>query len=526
MANRDIFVLRESFAEFDDAYQTLIVPYLDFFGFPYREVRAEELSADCALILTGADALGAERVRAAVQAGAGLVCFADARRGAASEITFEKEQYITALHQPGEVRALYAPILSGGNAPLAGGEVLLRAGKYPLLEIARLGKGKVAFWHSYGWMSHRKLGPLHGMDDVLWRSIVWAARKPFVMQGMPPMLGMRVDDVWGAWSELSPENPLLWVEIAQSYGLKPWLGVFVDNIDARSAEKVRDYVKAGQASAFPHAFSGCEWVDTELPEHWAYLNHTDGPYSDEEMRENARRAKAWFDAHDIPISKYALGHYYEVGKNALPYLREWGCEFIGMHMKPDTPYQSGADWLMAGPYRKYERDVLSAPRPVYYGDYVFDRAFFNCVTEIRDVCDYEWAPSSQVEYTIQNGIAQVRRALDSMCPAVLFTHESCWIQRMTPKTWKRSLDGIFEAIAEYQPELLTMDEICGYARAKHDATICAAEVKENKLQLQLVGQNDRETRCYVFTEDENGKISAKLAAIPQLSGAQTVALAF
>ena len=118
MANRDIFVLRESFAELDDAYQTLIVPYLDFFGFPYREVRAEELTADCALILAGADALGAERVRAAVQAGAGLVCFADARRGAASEITFEKEQYITALHQPGEVRALYAPMSE--NASTAG----------------------------------------------------------------------------------------------------------------------------------------------------------------------------------------------------------------------------------------------------------------------------------------------------------------------------------------------------------------------------------------------------------------------
>ena len=38
-------------------------------------------------------------------------------------------------------------------------------------------------------------GPMYGLDDLVWRSLVWAARKPFVMQGMPPLVTMRVDDV-------------------------------------------------------------------------------------------------------------------------------------------------------------------------------------------------------------------------------------------------------------------------------------------------------------------------------------------
>ena len=37
-------------------------------------------------------------------------------------------------------------------------------------------------------------GQFQGIDDLVWRGIVWAARKPFVMRGMPPFISMRVDD--------------------------------------------------------------------------------------------------------------------------------------------------------------------------------------------------------------------------------------------------------------------------------------------------------------------------------------------
>ena len=523
MEKRNILVIRDSFSDFDHAYEKFLIPYLDFLGFPYEEASAKTDLSDSALILAGASAISNDKVQAAVRTGTGLVCFANAGTGTEAEkIEIQSMHYITELHKEHELRTLYAPMRVDTAVSLEGGKTLVSAGSDPLLEVASCGAGKIALWHSMAWMSHKVLGPIHGMDDILWRSIVWAAKKPFVMQGMPPMIGMRVDDVWGAWREMSSDNPLLWVEIAQSYGIKPWLGVFTDNIDEISTAKVREYTKEGTATAFPHAFVGCEWVDTDLPEHWIYFNHDNGPYTDEQMRKNADRAKAWFDKNDIPISKYALGHYYETGSNALPYLQEWGCEFIGIHMNTDTPYRSGDNWIQAGPYRKYESDVLSAPRPVYYGDYVFDGRFFNCVTEIRDVCGYEWAPTSQVQFTIEHGIEQVRRALDSMCPAVLFTHESSWIQRMTPKTWRKSLEGVLTAVKDYEPEFLTMDEICRYARAKHDVTIQAAAIKENKLQLQLVGKNDMDTKCYVFCEEADGSIVSKLAPIPQVDGEQTL----
>ena len=38
------------------------------------------------------------------------------------------------------------------------------------------------------------LGHAMGLDAFFWRAIVWAARKPFVAQMMPPYVTIRVDD--------------------------------------------------------------------------------------------------------------------------------------------------------------------------------------------------------------------------------------------------------------------------------------------------------------------------------------------
>ena len=65
-------------------------------------------------------------------------------------------------------------------------------------------------WGSYDWMVSTVLGPVDGLDDLVWRGVVWAARKPFVMRGMPNLVTMRVDDVSG---------PFWWVHLRQSGGL-------------------------------------------------------------------------------------------------------------------------------------------------------------------------------------------------------------------------------------------------------------------------------------------------------------------
>ena len=103
---------------------------------------------------------------------------------------------------------------------------------------------------------------------------------------------------------------------------------------------------------------------------------------------------------------------------------------------------------------------------MYYADYLefpnnreLDKKLFNCITEIRDVRGYELKPTNEVENTIDSGVRQLRRAIQSSVPAVLFTHESCWIQRITVENWEAEMDGIYKGIEDLNPVFETMDNI-------------------------------------------------------------------
>ena len=380
MSNRNIVIPIKVNTHGYREYSGLIRPYLDVFGMPYDEVEVsdlpERLKKGAALILLSQPGLilsdeASKAIMASVKEGVGLVCtdnaslcndafgdickFSDVPRADSGEkICFKENHYITRHHDAEETINLYSGENFYTSVHLKDGNMLVKIGTAPLLEVCEYCGSKIALWNTMCWVKPEVLGPVHGMDDVFRNTIVWAAKKPFAMKGMPPFVGMRVDDVWGAWRDKSPENPLLWIDISNKYGLKPWLGVFQDNTNEKTVSLIKKYVDDGIATAFPHAFAGCEWVASDVPEHWAYFDHRKSrPWSDEIMAENAARIKSWYDENEIEISKVALPHYYETGENALKYFVEWGCEFIGIHMPPDASYSSGAK-LACGPYRKHQ----------------------------------------------------------------------------------------------------------------------------------------------------------------------------
>lgn len=535
MNNRNIVIPVKYDTHGYRTYCELIRPYLDVFGMPYDEVESsslpERLRDGAALILLAQPGLilsedVARAIMSYAESGIGIVCtdpsqlsnpafdslrtFADMPSPVSGDaILFDEAHYITRYHTIGETIHLYAPETMYLNTHLKNSTQLASLGGSPLLEIAEYNGAKIALWTSVAWIKTDILGPVHGMDDVFRNTIVWAAKKPFAMKGMPPFVGMRVDDVWGAWRDKSPKNPLLWIEISNKYGLKPWLGVFQDNTNEKTIEYIKKYVDSGIATAFPHAFAGCEWVASDIPEHWAYFDHRNSrPWSDEVMAENAARIKAWYDENEIKISKVALPHYYETGENALEYFVDWGCEFIGVHMPPDASYFSGAK-LSCGPYRKYSQLPCGASRPVYFADYLvfphnpkIDTKLFNCVTEIRDVRGYEFSPTNDVESTIESGVTQLRRAILSSVPAVLFTHESKWIQRITIENWEAEMSAITDGIRDLDPIYETLDNICRYVRANAGIKILNAEVLGNDILLTLDGESDIQTKYIVFTETD------------------------
>jgi len=231
-----------------------VLPYLDHFGIPYQnwDVNRTPLPANLgeyALVVIAhpqidprGHQLPRQRLLEAVKTGTGLVTFDPAfglvRKPAhlkskatgspatsllqqtsqsqtgietpAAAVIFTQPHAITSRHASGETLTLTAPLRLH---PISGDEILLVTDGAPLLTVTSLGAGRIVQWATTDWMDTHFLGPLGGLDDVLWRSLVWAGRKPFLLRGLPPLVTMRVDDV-AATGHLWGQSPLWWVRTA------------------------------------------------------------------------------------------------------------------------------------------------------------------------------------------------------------------------------------------------------------------------------------------------------------------------
>ena len=375
---------------------------------------------------------------------------------------------------------------------------LATTGGTPFLAVRNSGQGRAVQWGSYNWMSVSVKGPIYGLDDLVWRGMAWAARKPFIMQGMPPFLTMRVDDESG---------PFDWIHVANEVGIKPWAGIFLSNIDEAEAADLSALVNAGQATTAIHAFNGA-WF------YWAQ--------SDTQIATNFAYGTQWHQSHNIPISKYVLPHYYQFGSNAFAGLDGWGVECVGTQMNPDQGY--GAAWIMNGPYRTYETGSSSSAIPGYYADYMtipghpeFNNRFFNLVTEIRDDLGYEWYPNNDVSSTVYHGTLQSKRALDSMALATLFTHDQS-VSGISMENWRAILQGITTNLAPYHPINVTMDEACQYIKSKHDSKIVgsAYDSATRQVTVNYTGTTQVATKFYLFMDD-HGAIRDMWVDVPQFA---------
>ncbi len=420
--------------------------------------------------------------------------------------------YITALQTPGTTVTLRNPIPHVGIVPRDGSATLASIGMDPMLVTDTYGSGRVVQWAAINWIAPANLGPVSGLDDLVWRSIVWAARKPFVLQGLPPLVTFRVDDVVG---------PYTWATSAIQAGFKPWVGIFLDQVtDVPTLKSLAD---SGNLTVSIHART----YDNSF-----YFNHQTGSnLSDAVLNQNYTDGTNWHLQNQIPISKVVVPHYYEIGSNAFAGLANWGVEYVVTPMQPGSPY--GSDRLLAGPFFLYTNPCTSGcSLPIYYTDQLsipghpeFNGRFSVVMSEIRDIGSYEWFPSDDPGYlqdTIDRGVAQIKRALSGMELSTLFTHED-YIHNITDDNWRTILAGVTSGISSYQPQFVTLDYAAQYVRAMTTSSITSSiyDPANQRLDTNLVGSTDLVTQFHLFTEN-NGTIQTTRVDVPVFSGSTLV----
>jgi len=577
---------------YPDAEQ-VVFPYLEHLGVPYtivdiaRDPWPDHLT-DFALLIIGHRQLDPQGRRLApsqrraileaVDVGTGLVSFdpgfsTEGRRRpivsvgekAAETLEFaERPHYIIARHALGEVLNLMSPMrvpsLTFGDA-----QVLVRAGGRPLVVTRTMGEGRVVQWASLRWAHSKVLGPLAGLDDVLWRSLVWAARKPFAMRGLAPLVTMRVDDVAGV-GELWQRSPLYWIHDANRQDFKPWLGLFIYNLTERAVNELRDLFQRGLATGSPHAFgllfrpgfenpyfydhslvkrSGKEADEfprrhgripypADLDEFIFYDHLQKRPWPDDEVQRRLAAVDEWYRVHaPLPMSRNIIPHWGEFGTNSVEHIREhWQADLGEFTMDMDESFSLHTSWLKMAPFRLHETpgtvvvdDRRRGKRPEYYADFVnlAGYRFFSCTTVIRDDAGYEWFPDNDIAATVSRGVRQLRRALDSMALAILFTHETDHIYRIRPDAWASEVEQTARGITEYDPIYMTLDDGIRYVRATRTSCLqsCSFQPVGGEVEATFRGSSDMLTHFYLFTE-EKGEINSRLVEIPPFEGRTVV----
>lgn len=570
-------VLLNSSANESKMAREYLIPYLEHFGILYETKEISELQTikDLSvypLIIISHDKISqnnsildktiVKRITKAMKSGSGVVSF-DADLFAAKPANgFIKvdtlyfsntSHYITELHAGNPKLRLFSEMkLAKSETNL---KPLIESNSFPVLSVSEeIGK-RLVVWHSNAWMQTAVLGPLADMDDCLWRSMVWAARKPFVMHALRPIVTMRVDDVAGCGG-LWKQSPLYWIKTANNYHIKPWLGLFIYNLTPESITELREYLLSGQATASPHAlgrplrdnkesdsytsnnaYSGSYYNPKAMalrePEYdeFIYFDHQHyKPFSDSEAIKGLKAVDQWYSENQpLPKSKYFVAHWYEMSSNVIEHVStQWKMEFVAQNKALDNPWNDTVKWVKQGPFRLYEQpgtstkvESLRGNRPVYYADFT-DLAgypFFNCMTEIRDDAGYEWSPDNNNEASAGRGITQLRRALSSMCLGVLFTHETDYIYLIEPKNWDWQLKTVTEGVSDFDPLYLTIDEALEIVRAMKTTKLNNASFsgKENKLSLNLAGNARVTTSVYVYTVGKDGSVDQKIFDIKPFS---------
>lgn len=413
-------------------------------------------------------------------------------------------------------------------------DVLLRdQNNYPMLLAISFRKGRaVQFLFSPKLYSREFLGHAHGLDDVFWKSIVWAAKKPFLMKAMPPFVTAKVDDVSGSNSlfgkrEDSANSHFRYLDSLNEHGYLPNIGLYIDDIGNEDGKVIKLKYDAKLADFSPHAFRDPKNI-REKP---IYMKRDGSEFTEEELKRNIAKVDAKFAKWGTKLSKVLTSHFGEVGLNALPFLKGRGAVFSTVPMRFGKLYTDPKAW---------DWNPKPYSNPGYVFDFMPDHPDFFCV-----VCTYEqvgiddyaaphfdflfsctpfWNenPYSDVKKAAERGAEHIKRGLDSLFFGCLLTHEQR-IASLSIKEWNEILSRIDELTSKYDKIFKNFEYICQYANNKVKSRIREANYNPHlkEIKCTLEGETDMPLQLYVFIDKDRG-VEYKFESVPTFDDSTTI----
>lgn len=380
----------------------------------------------------------------------------------------------------------------------------------PVLYVINVGAGRVVQYttHIHLW-TDEVLGHVGGLDDVFWRSIVWASRKPFIMYALPPFVTALIDDCSSSYDHFG------YIDVFNEYGYLPHLEVFLQDINRVRHESIgldskvlRGKYNSGLVDVAAHAFT--------YDKHIYYDHLAKKPFPIGQLRRNFKFFDQCFSNWEIKPSRFLIAHFGEVGKNALSFLLERGITYYGAI----NPF--GLPWFSDDRYHKKWK-----PNPYGQRGFVIDNMpghpeFFAIKSQLEPR-DYTHEPrvdadalwgntifwnenkTNDIETAAQQAARQIKMGLSSLFFGCFYTHEQR-IAVLSKEELGSLLSELHNLLAKYEIYNISIESIADYAQCRHHSRISIINLTENgdHIKCSMRGRTWMTTFLQVFTNTDSG----------------------
>ncbi len=400
----------------------------------------------------------------------------------------------------------------------------------PLILATTYQSGRAVHFGSYDYMRPDRFGFMMGVDDLFWRSLVWAARKPFVVRGYPRFFALQMDDLDGGFMDRIPDlyNPSFTGNILPDGTGGPWkpTGNFgMNDILQDTRSQYIPAVQAGLIELSPHAIR-LENAGADF-----YWNLT-VPNTDAQWLTNVNSMLAWKTGQGgtdtIPsFSRSMVPHYGDLSNNAgYDMWNSLGLRYVTTMQSPGTYYfatcKAGAQRMMLRPFRIYELPPSGCNPdevyPIYYADdlTVGSRAGLPSQTFFAFAT---WPPLSEVwpqfsGWTVAQSLQSFEhdtwRFWSGLAPFDAYTHD-LGNYESSPVAGRQALITQLSAwLTSNGVRYVFMEQLGDYFYARAKSTLVSGVATPGSISLTFTGNstdpdgNPVQTKALVFNGDNEG----------------------
>ncbi len=466
-----------------------------------------------------------------------------------------KSHYITALQQhwagdpAGDLTYTYhgnGTVLIPSNATIlttTAGTVVAKLGTDPLILATTYGKGRAVDFSTYDYLHADRFGFVMGADDLFWRSLVWAARKPFVLRGYPRIAAVQMDDNEPGIMSRIPDlwNTALTGQKAADGTGGPWqlqLNMQLSSLADPGGERAQliAATQANQMHASPHGLNYGSGGDL-------YWNLT-VPNTDAQWKANVASTMTWKagqgGADSYPaFSRSMVAHYWDISNNAgYEMWNTLGLRYITSPQAPGAYYftipKTPSQRIPLGPFRIYEQP------PIYSGDeeetfpffFADDltvgsvsgepaQTFFSFGSQVgleagRFNRPDAMFPSTQKSSTVAQSLNQweyyMWRFWSGMEPVQIYTHDGDNLEYTTVPDRQTFIKQLSQWFSTNRGQHFFMDTMGDYLRARNHSQLTTATLNNASLTLNFTGNAADadghliDTKTYVFYGDDEGTL--------------------